>query len=165
MKLNIRNATMEDLPTLVTWHMEFLASAYASEMKTMGTDRVALLKNSVQNYYRRVLPDNNHVASLALFREEVIGCGDLTIVEESPSPQNPDGHIGFISGLFVREKYRNQGNGSQILGYLLRIAKKRLVRRLYLQTNRLDSPLFRESGFVDVTDQLIFCQGKTRLIR
>lgn len=165
MKLFILDATLADLPLVVSWRVEFLADHFPNTMKKLGPKGFASMKNALVGFYKKTMPDGSHVPCIAFLDENPVGFGALTIDVEEPSPQNPNGRIGHISSIYVREAYRHRGVASQILEHLMALAKKKSIRKLLLETRFTESPLYKEAGFVRFQDSLIYCKDNSTLVK
>ncbi|MSP10383.1 MAG: GNAT family N-acetyltransferase [Pelagibacteraceae bacterium] len=75
--------------------------------------------------------------------DELIGCGALKFLE--------DGH-GEFKSIRVRDKFRKQGNGTEVINHLISEAKKLGIKRLSIETGASDffkpaRKLFNQFGF------------------
>ena len=161
MNLFIMDATLDDLPRIVAWRMEYLQAMLP---KSGILDRTAL-KEELLSYYRKTLKDGTQAACIAYDDKQEIGFGSLIIQAEEPTPFDPTGCRGQISSLYVRENYRHHGVGGKILNHMLDIAKKKEIRRVYLETDLIDSPLYSDAGFVKCEKTLVFNKNRIHLVK
>ncbi len=165
MNLFILDATLDDLPLIVTCRLEYLKAIYPKTMASLAERSLPAFRNQLVAYYRKSISEGRHASCIAFSEEKPIGFGTLTVEPEEPTPCNPIGYRGHISSIYVREEYRHHGIGGKILDHMLDVAKKKKIRCVYLETNLVDSPLYSEAGFVKSVETLVFNKNRIHLVK
>lgn len=143
----IREASIEDLRTLLDWRMETLSVVFEGEALTG-------LRAANEAYYRDQL-GTGHLACFALEQGEIVGCGGICLQKEMPSPDNPSGLCGYLMNIYVRPAWRHQGHAAAIVDWLCDQAKERGCEKLWLETSGEGRGLYETLGFQDLPDILV----------
>ena len=136
-----------DLPTLLAWRREVIENVFGQEPSD------ALLRQN-EDFYRRHLADETHLAFLALQNGEEAGCGSVCLTEELPSPDNPSGKCGYLMNIYVRAPFREHGIGHIIVKRLVSEALARGCGKIYLETTPEGRPVYESLGFHDLPDMM-----------
>ena len=136
-----------DLPTLLAWRREVIENVFGQEPSD------ALMRQN-EDFYRRHLADETHLAFLALQNGEEAGCGSVCLTEELPSPDNPSGKCGYLMNIYVRAPFREHGIGHTIVKRLVSEALARGCGKIYLETTPEGRPVYESLGFHDLPDMM-----------
>lgn len=140
MGISYRNATVEDMATLVESRLNFI---HVSETDA----NYQLLKNNIQNYFEKGFKENQFVIILAGNENAVIGTGIVFYYDAVPSSFNPWGKNAYITSMFVNENYRRRGIATNILNQLIQISRLKGCHVFILQESDMGRPLYQKYGF------------------
>ncbi len=161
----IREAGRRDLELLLDWRMETLEHVFAG-CPLEG------LRSANRRYYQGQL-GTGHIACFALDRQllesaadtflpqadswqcAIVGCGALCLQQELPSPDNPSGRCGYLMNIYVREPWRHQGYGHEIVQWLMDQAWQHQAGKIWLESSEAGKPLYRDLGFADMEDIMV----------
>lgn len=161
----IREAGNRDLEILLDWRMETLEHVFAG-CSLEG------LRSANRRYYQGQL-GTGHIACFALDRQllesaadtflpqadswqcAIVGCGALCLQQELPSPDNPSGRCGYLMNIYVREPWRHQGYGHEIVQWLMDQAWQHQAGKIWLESSEAGKPLYRDLGFADMEDIMV----------
>ena len=159
----IREAGNRDLEILLDWRMETLEHVFAG-CSLEG------LRSANRRYYQGQL-GTGHIACFALDRQllepvssrepagswhqAIVGCGGLCLQQEMPSPDNPSGRCGYLMNIYVREPWRKQGYGYDIVQWLMDQAWQHQAGKIWLEASDADRPLYADMGFADMEDIMV----------
>lgn len=138
---------IKDLSELLKWRREVISNVFGEE-----PDAGLMAEN--EDYYKRHLADDTHLAFIAEHEGIEAGCGSLCLADELPSPDNPTGHCGYLMNIYVRTPFREKGVGHEIVKKLIEEAKKRDCHKIYLETTSIGRSLYLSLGFKDLPDMM-----------
>lgn len=144
-----------DLPILMDWRIEVIRNVF-------GEDADTNLIEENQQYYKRHISDNSHVAVVAQYDGRDCGCGGVCFTEELPSPDNPSGKCAYLMNIYVREEFRNKGVAHSIVSWLVEEAKKRGCGKIYLETTADGKPVYSSLGFRDMAGMMKFYDTESK---
>ena len=150
MDIIIKQASADDMETLMEWRMEVLCHVFGIPD---GEDMQSLYQAN-REYYLTAMPNQSHVAIFATVNQEIVGCGGLCLYREMPSPDNPTGQCAYLMNIYTREEYRKQGVGKAVALWLVDYAKKKGITKIYLETSVCGRPLYESLGFHDMQDYM-----------
>lgn len=148
MDIIIKQASVDDIETLMEWRMEVLHHVF----EVPDDENMQGLYQANREYYLSAMPDLNHVAIFATVNQTVVGCGGLCLYQEMPSPDNLTGQCAYLMNIYTREEYRKQGVGKAVAMWLVDYAKKKGITKIYLETSVWGRPLYESLGFHDMQD-------------
>lgn len=143
--IELRN--IQAIPTLMRWRAEVIEHVFGQK-----ADARLLVAN--RQYYRTHIANNTHIAFVASFNSEDVGCGAICLSDELPSPDNPSGRCAYLMNIYVREPYRRRGIGHAIVSQLLTEAKKQGCGKIYLETTDAGRPIYQSLGFTNLPDMM-----------
>lgn len=152
MKLELRQAGLADLPLLLQWRLQVLQEVFPGRVE----ERQAELLEANRAYYQAQLPQGGHIACFAYLGDGIVGCGGLCLYRELPSPDNPGGLCGYLMNIYTLPAWRGQGIGGQVVAWLIAQARARGVGKLYLEASASGKSLYRQLGFKDMQDYLLW---------
>ncbi len=85
---------------------------------------------------------------LAWVGQDVIGMASLFEYRRMPRPGRDESRWGYLSNMFVRDEFRNQGVGSALLSEIVAIAEQRGYARVVLSPSERAVPFYQRAGFV-----------------
>lgn len=149
-EVTIRQVSVEELDSLMSWRMEVLGEVFSIPP---GTDTAAL-EQANRDYYLHALPAGEHIACFAEAGGERIGCGGICLQQEMPSPDNPTGHCAYLMNIYVRPAYRKQHTGTAIVLWLVGRARELGIGKIYLETSDMGRKMYRHLHFEKMKDML-----------
>lgn len=153
MDVEIRQATADDIETLMKWRMEVLHEVF-SIPESQPTEK---LEAENRAYYERALRTGEHIACFAWVEDQIVGCGGICLYQEMPSPDNPDGRCAYLMNIYTRPKVRKQGIGEAIITWLVNRATDLGISKIYLETSKAGKSLYTKMGFAPMPDMMKHC--------
>ena len=150
MDIIIKQASIDDIDTLMKWRMEVLHHVF----EIPDDENTENLYRSNLEYYQQSIPNGNHVAIFAEVHHTIAGCGGICLYQEMPSPDNPSGQCAYLMNIYTRKEYRNQGVGKTIILWLVDYAHQKGITKIYLETSTCGRPLYESLGFHDMMDYM-----------
>lgn len=138
---------VKTLPVLMRWRKEVLRHVFGLE----PSER--LLVENIK-YYRKHIEDGSHIAYVASYDGEDVGCGAVCFSDELPSPDNSTGHCAYLMNIYVRKQYRKHGIAHSIVTRLVEEAKKKDCGKIYLETTEDGRTVYESIGFRDLPDMM-----------
>lgn len=89
---------------------------------------------------------------IACIGQDPVGMASLFEYRRMPRPGRPDSRWGYLSNMFVRDEFRNQGIGSALLSAIVATADEREYARLVLSPSERAVRFYRRAGFVTPDD-------------
>ena len=148
MDIMIKQASIDDIDKLMEWRMEVLHHVFG----TSENDKNLCIAN--REYYKKAIPNGNHIAVFAEINQTTVGCGGLCLYQEMPSPDNPSGQCAYLMNIYTRKEYCEQGVGKSIVDWLSDYAKNQGITKIYLETSECRRPLYESLGFRDMQDYM-----------
>jgi GNAT superfamily N-acetyltransferase len=97
---------------------------------------------------------------LATVDDEPVGMASVFEYRRMPRPGSAASRWGYLSNMFVLERFRNRGVGAALLDAVIAAADERGYARLVLSPSERAVPFYRRAGFV-VPDE---AAGNDRLL-
>lgn len=146
LNLHYRPATLSDLPTLLHFEQQLIATERPMD---------AALKTTDTYYYN--LPAQIQLPNvrllLALHNDQIVGCGYAKILENTAKfAETLYGYIGFM---FVLPDYRGQQIGGQIIEQLKDWLRQRGIKEVRLDVYQQNPRAIRSYEKVGFTPHLI----------
>ena len=145
--IGLRKVT--DISELMKWRKEVIENVFGM------TPSPALLSAN-REYYEKHIPDESHLAYVAIYNGEEVGSGSVCLSDELPSPDNPSGKCAYLMNIYVRDRFRLHGIGHAIVRHLLEIAQERDCGKIYLETTDDGRRVYESLGFRDMPDMMKF---------
>ncbi len=150
MNVRIRKADISELDLLMEWRIRVLREVFSIPEDQL-TDE---LEKANREYYRETLASGGHTACLAVFDNEIIGCGGVCVYREMPSPDNPTGMCAYLMNIFTLPEYRGHGVGESIVRWLVELEREQGITKIYLETSQTGRKLYEKIGFEDMADMM-----------
>ncbi len=96
-----------------------------------------------------------HIALVVYENGSIIGCGDMCVHSELPSPDNLSGKCGYLMNIYVAPEYRRHKVGQAIIKRLLSKAQELNITKIYLETTEQARPFYMGLGFKSIDNYLI----------
>lgn len=90
---------------------------------------------------------------LAWVGNDAIGMASLFEYRRMPRPGRDDSRWGYLSNMFVRDEFRNQGVGSALLSAIVASADERAYARVVLSPSKRAVPFYQRAGFAIPNDR------------
>ena len=136
-----------DVPVLLKWRREVIENVFGEMPSAELIDRN-------EDFYMRHIADGTHLAFVASYNGEEVGCGAVCFTEELPSPDNPSGKCGYLMNIYVRSEFRAHGIAHAIVTRLIEEARLRNCGKIYLETTAEGRPVYESLGFKDLPDMM-----------
>ena len=108
-----------------------------------------------RNYYLVAFKHDTHIAFVSFDGEDFVGCGDMCLQHEMPSPDNLSGKCGFVMNIYTHPDYRKQGMGRKMMQTLIDEARSRGIEKLTLEASHAGRKLYASCGFTPFEDCMI----------
>ncbi|MCL2188120.1 MAG: GNAT family N-acetyltransferase [Defluviitaleaceae bacterium] len=143
MKIEYRTASSCDIDVLVNYRLKLL--------KIEKTDEnYVIYKNNIYNYFLNGFEHDKCDVILAYTNNFIVGTGLVYYFDSVPSLYNLSGKNGYITSMFVDEKYRRNGIASIILEKLMELAKSKHCEAVHLYTSSEEAhSIYKKYGFND----------------
>jgi GNAT superfamily N-acetyltransferase len=143
-----RRATGEDVETLITLRLAFLAEL--SGAKPADLD----LRSAISQYFSRSLAGGNFTAFLAQADSRIVSVGGLIYDQHAPSNRNPTGREGYIMNMYTLPEFRRRGIGSRILEMLVDEARQNQCGKIALHAVPGAKAIYEKFGFKSVETEM-----------
>lgn len=128
----------EAVGTVSNWYF----NEWASRVANMTVDKVKARLSQA------TCRNNAPMLILAKDRNEIIGAAELKNREMDIYPD----YEHWIGGVYVVSPFRGQGIASKMVKHLLGIAKNANIKKLYLQTEKVNGGLYAKLGFKPIEE-------------
>lgn len=146
----IQERDLQELDSILKWRMEVLREVF--DLKK-GSEYDSILAANEKSY-RQGLEDGYHKTFALMADGKQIGCGDLCLQKELPSPDNRSGSCGYLMNIYVLKPYRNKGAGRFLVESIVGWAREHEIEKIYLESSHAARDLYREIGFEDLKDYM-----------
>lgn len=150
----IKQLKIENVDELLKMRKLSLSQVFEEEKKEMSDEEWSSLEKETRLYYLEELEANRHIAVAAYEGEELLGWGGMCLHREMPSPDNMSGQSGYLMNIYTKKQHRGKGVGKAICRYLIRLAKKIGIDKIYLESTEEGKHLYRRLGFQDMEDYM-----------
>lgn len=130
------------IPTIANWY--YTEWGYLSKHSSL-----AKVTDKLQNYLNT---DKIPLIVLAIDSNEIIATCQLKYHEMDIYPDKEH----WLGGVYVAEKHRGKGVAETIIKRIILISSQLGVRKLHLQTERLDGGLYNKLGWQPI-EQVNYC--------
>ena len=121
-----------------------IAVAYLRSLWT-GVDPDAVFEKRLSDWL--VSEGDRRTTWLAWVGHEAIGMASLFEYRRMPRPGRDDSRWGYLSNMFVRDEFRNQGVGSALLSAIVATADERAYARTVLSPSERAVRFYTRAGF------------------
>ena len=143
--IKYRKANIDDVAILAKIRSIFLMEAgdIASEIERSNVEI------AIKQYFKSTLENDNFVAWLAIYENDIIATSGLSFSVVPPSFKCLDGKVAYIMNMYTIPEYRKQGIGTKLLKRTVDEAKKRGYKRITLHATDMGRALYEKYGFKD----------------
>lgn len=78
---------------------------------------------------------------------ELLATAALILYEFPPSFQNESGKKGYVANVYTSPKFRKRGLATALLGIIEEEAKRRGIKKLWLEASVWGKPVYEKAGF------------------
>ena len=89
---------------------------------------------------------------IAADNELIVGHIFLHLFSSVPKPFQLESRYGYLTNVYIRPAYRNQGIGSELLRHVLRWARERELPFMIVSPSEASVPFYRRAGFTFETE-------------
>jgi GNAT superfamily N-acetyltransferase len=146
-RFSIRQATIDDLESLVDLRLEFLREVNA-------TNSDPSFRDNLYGYFSRTLPAGEFLAWLAEADGAIIGTSGLVFFERPPSFNNFTGQSAYIMNMYTLPAWRGRGVATALLNRVLDYIKTTPCRSVSLHATEQGRSLYERVGFLG-TDEVM----------
>jgi GNAT superfamily N-acetyltransferase len=143
--VNLRPATLVDLPALCALRIEFLAEGRDVRPEALS-DRMA---DTTRQFFERTMSSGVIESWLIEHEGSAIGLASVVMHDVPPLPEDPRSHEGYVINMYVCPDFRGQGLGRRLLDACLGVAGERGIRRFYLYATESGRPMYESAGFAN----------------
>jgi GNAT superfamily N-acetyltransferase len=111
-----------------------------------GVDPDAVFEKRLSDWL--VSEGDRRTTWLAWVGQDAIGMASLFEYRRMPRPGREESRWGYLSNMFVRNEFRNQGVGSALLSAIVALADERAYARVVLSPSERAVPFYQRAGFV-----------------
>lgn len=141
--ITYRKATIDDIPMLTQCRITLLRSAIGR----IDEEKMRFVEKQVIMYYTATIPNETHVAYLALQDGRFAGTGGVCFYRVLPTYFKPTGQKAYIINMFTNLEYRRQGIGTKILDLLVKESLSRGATYISLEATDMGRSLYEKYGF------------------
>jgi len=141
MKLNIRAATLQDLPTLLEFEQGVIEAERPMDPR---------IRNEKVHYYDLLdlMENPDNCLLVGELDGRIITCGYAKIMEDRPYLNHS--HFAYLGFMFVPEADRGKGYNQQLLNGLIQWCHSRNIKEIRLDVYTVNEPALRayaKAGF------------------
>lgn len=151
MQITYRKATIADLDELVRLRIEFLKEVQPADTRQYHEEE---LKTSLRNYLSKSIQNDEFVAWLALYNNEVVATSGLCFFQIIPGFTLINGKIAYILNIYTLPNWRGKGVGKQTFNHILQEATNRGYKRISLHATDEGRPIYEKFGFQLTGDEM-----------
>ncbi len=149
--ITYHKAKLADLDELVRLRIEFLKEVQAAETRQFSEEE---LKTSLREYLSKSMQNDEFVAWLAIYNDEIIATSGLCFFQITPGFTLIDGKIAYILNIYTLPEWRGKGVGKQIFDCILKEAINRGYKRISLHASDDGRPVYEKFGFRLTGDEM-----------
>ena len=139
--MNYRKANLEDITQLV----ELRKKQLIDEGSNADTD----IDGELEKYFTTSITNGDLFVWLAVENYNIIGTAAACYFQYPPNFSNPTGRTAYITNVYTKDEYRNQGIATTLLGFVFKELKNKDCKFLRLHASAQGKKLYEKMGFVD----------------
>lgn len=140
----VENAEITDIDLLTELRLAYLKEDY----NNLSKDDINTIKRDLPDYFKKNL-NRNLFVYLIRYKEEVISCAFLLVVEKPMSPAFITGKTGTVLNVYTRPAYRHKGYAKKVMERLLSDAVEKNLSVVELKSTKDGYHLYQSLGFKD----------------
>ncbi|WP_261893408.1 MULTISPECIES: GNAT family N-acetyltransferase [Enterobacteriaceae] len=142
-KINIRKSIIAELPALAELRWALCSDDGETELPV---DKSRFIEQFLKRE-RELEAMGNLINFVAEKDEELIGGISLILVNKIPSPYEINGCWGYVTNVYVRPAYRNNGVGRKLLSFVKDHAIADKCELLVVWPSDRSYPFYKRAGF------------------
>lgn len=142
--MNVRLATLEDIPTLVELRK--------SQLIDEGSIPTPNIDKELETFFLDMLTNQSLYQLLAADNDSIIASGAIVYYPFPPSFSNPSGERAYVTNIYTHPNYRRRGISQAILNLLIENAKSRNIKKIFLAASTLGKPVYEKVGFEEAPE-------------
>lgn len=148
--MELKKATVEDIPLLVSMRMSLLHSAIGDGEK----ENWKFVQEQIEKYYKKTIPEKTHIAYLAFEDNRCVGTGGVCFYQILPTYFKPTGKKAYIINMYTLPGYRRKGIATKILNLLIKESLSRGATYISLEATAIGKPLYEKNGFAVLNSEM-----------
>ncbi|WP_226020386.1 GNAT family N-acetyltransferase [Serratia symbiotica] len=142
-KINIRKSIIAELPALAELRWALCSDDVETELPV---DKARFTEQFLKRE-RELEAMGNLINFVAEKDEELIGVISLILVNKIPSPYEINGCWGYVTNVYLRPSYRNNGVGKKLLSFVKDHAIADKCELLVVWPSDRSYPFYKRAGF------------------
>jgi GNAT superfamily N-acetyltransferase len=143
----IRQATLNDIETLVTLRLAMMAEVPGRDAKTAEPEGVSALAEANRAYMRDAMPAGEFVAYVAESDGAIVATSGLRIYRMAPHNGNIRGVGAYVLNMYTVPAWRGRGLASALLERLVEHAREVGATSVSLRASDAGRPVYERYGF------------------
>lgn len=139
--MKYRKANLEDITQLV----ELRKKQLIDEGSHADTD----IDGELEKYFTTSITNGDLFVWLAVENDNIIGTAAACYFQYPPNFSNPTGRTAYITNVYTKDEYRNQGIATKLLEFVFEELKNKDCKFLRLHASAQGKKLYEKMGFVD----------------
>ena len=136
-----RLATLSDIDQLIELRK--------SQLIDEGQTAEDLIDTELHHFFTKTLTNQSLVQWVIEEQGRFISTAGVLFYAFPPSFMNKDGIRAYVTNVYTDPAYRGQGLASALLNRLVVEAKRRSVRKLFLEASTIGKPMYKKYGFIE----------------
>lgn len=136
-----RIATASDIDQLVDLRQRQLIDE--------GQTAEELIETELHHFFAKHFGNETLVQWVIEEQDQIIATAGVLFYEFPPSFMNKSGLRAYVTNVFTDPAYRGQGFAPALLNRLVVEAKRRNVRKLFLESSTIGKPVYQKYGFIE----------------
>ena len=150
MEMNYRLATPADFDQLAQLRWDFRTEYNPEPPPVAWEDFCAVMRE----FLERAFASSLWTVWVAAAAGQVISQVFIQRIEKVPRPVRVQPAFGYVTNVFTRPAYRNQGVGAELMRRVQGWAKEQGLEMLVLWPSKKAVPFYRRAGFEHPTDAM-----------
>ncbi len=143
-----RTATVDDAPRLAELRWDFRLE----ETPGATVHGRAEFMAACTAFFADGLSQGNWTVWVAEFEGTLVACICLFTIVKIPKPNRLRDTFGYVTNVYTRPAYRNQGIGSGLMARVIEWAREQDLNELYVSPSDRSVPFYERAGFVAPSD-------------
>ena len=144
MKMNIRQANIEDIDILIQLRFDYLLA----DRGNLTAEEEKVIRSQLISYFAKHINDD-FIAILAEIDNNVVSTAFLAIAEKPANPAFITGKTGTLLNVLTYPDYRRMGLASKVIYKIIEEAKQLGVSYIELSATPDGKPLYEKLGFTE----------------
>lgn len=149
--MQIRQANQQDAAVLAQMRWDFLTERYADNQSSNYPEFAVCFSA----FFNRIVTDERWFMWIAEQDGQIASHIFVQMVEQVPNLADSHRYFGWITNVYTRPEYRNQGIGSALMRHVIAWAKTQPIESLNLWHSERSVPYYERLGFTPTPDELM----------